>query len=79
MNMTDIAPGIVIDPKKRFGKPIVKGTRQTDQEEMGALAGGKAPEEVMKEYGLGKEQILAVLQYAAMFLNEETVDTLETV
>ena len=72
--MTVIAPGIVIDSKKRFGKPIVQGSRMTVQEVLGALAGGMNSEEVMHEYGLEKNQVLAVLRYAAMFLQNESID-----
>ncbi|OGY91982.1 MAG: hypothetical protein A3H70_01165 [Candidatus Komeilibacteria bacterium RIFCSPLOWO2_02_FULL_48_11] len=54
---------IVIDPKIRFGKPTIIGTRITVEEVLGALEGGMAFGEIEKEYGLTKEQIKAALQY----------------
>lgn len=37
---------IVVDEKKRFSKPIIKGTRITVDEVLGALAGGMTYEEI---------------------------------
>jgi len=64
---------IVVDPKKRFGKPIIKGTRITVDEVIGALAGGMTFEEIEKEYGVTKDGILAALKYASEMLSEERV------
>jgi uncharacterized protein (DUF433 family) len=64
---------IVVDEKVRFGKPIVKGTRITVDEVLGALAGGMAFEEVERQYGIRKEQILAALRYAREVVSEEQV------
>ncbi len=64
---------IVVDEKKRFGKPIIKGTRITVDEVLGALAGGMAYEEIEKEYGVDKDGILAALKYAAEIVSEEQV------
>jgi len=66
--MKKIAPKIIIDPEIRFGKPIIKGTRITVEEILGALAGGMDFKEIEKEYGVKKEDILAVIKYAASFL-----------
>lgn len=57
---------IVIDPKIRFGKPTVANTRITVEEVLGAaLAGGMGFNEIEKEYGLTKEQILSAIRYVA--------------
>ncbi len=64
---------IVIDPKRRFGKPIIKGTRITVDEVLGALAGGMTFEEIEKEYGVTKDGILAALKYASEVLSEDHV------
>lgn len=64
---------IIINEKVRFGKPIIKGTRITVDEVLGALAGGMAYEEIEKEYGLKKEDILAALLYATKIIAEEKV------
>ena len=61
----EIAPRITVDEKIRFGKPVVKGTRVPVDLILGKLAGGMTYDEVMAEYQLAKEDILAVLDYAA--------------
>lgn len=69
----EIAPRITIDEKVRFGKPVVKGTRVPVDLILGKLAGGMTYEEVMMEYDLTKEDILAVLNFAARYLSEEEI------
>lgn len=67
---------IIIDEKRRFGKPIIKGTRITVDEVLGALAGGMTFEEVEKEYGIKKDGVLAALRYATEIVSEEQVGLL---
>lgn len=74
--MQQIAPHIVIDPKIRFGKPIVKDTRITVEEVLGMLAGGMTYQEIEQEYGLTKKKIQAVIDYAASFLKGEKIRAL---
>lgn len=50
---------ITINPKIRFGKPFIKGTRITVEEVLGALASGMGFEEIKGEYGLTRAQIAA--------------------
>jgi len=69
----EIAPRIVVDEKVRFGKPVIKGTRVSVDLVLGKLAGGATYGEVMEEYDLTKEDILAVLDYAAKLLSGEEV------
>ena len=69
----EIAPRITIDEKVRFGKPVIKGTRVPVDLILGKLAGGMTYEEVMAEYELTKEDILAALDYAANHLSDEEV------
>jgi uncharacterized protein (DUF433 family) len=69
----EIAPGIVVDEKVRFGKPVIKGTRVPVDLVLGKLAGGMTYEKVMAEYDLPKEDILAVLGYASKHLADEEV------
>lgn len=71
--MTEIAPRITVDEKVRFGKPVVKGTRVPVDLVLGKLAGGMEMEEVMKEYQISREDILAVLNYAAKVLGREEI------
>lgn len=67
--MTEIAPRITMDEKIRFGKPVVKGTRVPLDLILGKLAGGM----IMKEYKISKDDILAVLDYAAKVLGHEEI------
>jgi len=72
----EIAPRISIDEKVRFGKPVIKGTRVPVDLIIGKLAGGMTYEEVMSEYDLTREDILAALDYAAKHLSDEEVRAL---
>lgn len=64
---------IVINEKIRHGKPVIKGTRITVDEVLGMLEGGMSYEEINKEYGLTKEQILAVIRYASSVIRGEEI------
>lgn len=70
---------IIIDEKIRFGKPIIKGTRITVDEVIGALAAGMTYEEIEKEYGIKRDGILAALQYATEIISEESVGSLKMI
>lgn len=67
---------IIIDPKIRNGKPVIKGTRITVEEVLGALVGGMDFEEIKKEYGLTQEHIRAAIAYAFAFLKGEETKSL---
>jgi len=69
----EIAPRIVVDEKVRFGKPVIKGTRVPVELVLGKLAGGMTMEEVMREYELTREDLLAALAYAAQLCAQEQV------
>ncbi len=69
----EIAYRITADEKVRFGKPVIKGTRVPVDLILGKLAGGMTYDEVMAEYDITKEDILAVLDYAAKHLSDEEV------
>ena len=69
----EIAPRIVVDERIRAGKPVVKGTRVPIDLILGKLAGGMTYEQVMEGYDLAREDILAVLDYAAKHLSDEEV------
>lgn len=69
----EIAPRIEVDEKVRFGKPVIKGTRVPVDLVLGKLAVGMTYDEVMAEYGLVKEDILAALKYASRHLADEEV------
>ena len=71
--MLEIAHRITIDEGVRFGKPVIKGTRVPVELILGKLAGGMSYEEVMTEYDIAKEDILAVLNYAAKHIADEEI------
>jgi uncharacterized protein (DUF433 family) len=61
----EVFPGISMDPKIRFGKPCIAGTRIDVATILGALASGASVEELVSEYRLTREQISTALRYAA--------------
>ena len=69
----EIAPRIIIDEKICFGKAVVKGTRVSAELVLGKLAHGMSYEEVMEEYDITKDDILAALDYAAKHLSNEEI------
>jgi uncharacterized protein (DUF433 family) len=71
--MTEIAPRIAVDERVRFGKPVIAGTRVPVDLVVAKLAGGMTIEEVMDEYELVREDVLAALSYAAQAVAGEQV------
>lgn len=69
----EIAPRITVDEEVRFGKPVIKGTRVPVDLVLGKLAGGMGFEEVMREYELTREDVLAALDYAAKIVGEQEI------
>ncbi len=69
----EIAPRIVVDPRIRFGKPIIQGTRVPVELVIAKLAGGMSAQEVATEYGITIEDVQAALSYAATVLASEEV------
>jgi uncharacterized protein (DUF433 family) len=65
---------IAADPKVMGGKPVVKGTRITVEQVLKMLAQGLTNEEILKDYPhLSKDDIAAVLLYAAKVAGEEEI------
>lgn len=57
---------IEINPEKRFGKPIIKGTRISVADVLNWLANGMTKEEIILDFPeLSNEQIHACLFFAA--------------
>lgn len=54
---------ITVDPKVRFGKLIIEGTRVPVDVVVGKIAGGMTVIEVMKEYDLTRPQIISALAF----------------
>ena len=61
----EVFPGISMDPKIRFGKPCLVGTRIDVAAVLGALASGASSEDLVSQYQLTREQISTALRYAA--------------
>lgn len=64
---------IVIDQKIRHGKPVLKGTRITVDDVLGMLTSGMTYEEINKEYGLTKKQVVSVLEYVSSLMHGHEV------
>jgi uncharacterized protein (DUF433 family) len=69
----ELAPRIIVDSEIRFGKPVIEGTRVPVEIVVGKLGGGMTIEEVMDEYVLTREDVLAALSYAASVLSNEEI------
>jgi uncharacterized protein (DUF433 family) len=65
---------IEINPKIRFGKPCVKGTRISVYDVLSWLASGMSVDEVISDFPqLTRDQILACLAYSADKERKSTV------
>ncbi|NIA10344.1 MAG: DUF433 domain-containing protein [Nitrospiraceae bacterium] len=65
---------IIIDPDILAGKPILRGTRISVELLLELLANNWTYEEIFESYPqIGREDILAALQYATDLLKEEHV------
>lgn len=61
---------IIINPKVRVGKPVIKGTRITVELILGLLGQGIAFEEILEGYPhITKEDIYACLLFAQQAIN----------
>ncbi len=68
---------IVTDQKIMHGKPVIKGTRVPVDVILGSLVGGMSYENIEKEYGVKKADIIAAIEYAAKFVMGEQVRPLK--
>ena len=69
----EIAKRISVDKEISFGKPIITGTRIPVDLILEKLAGGMSFDEIMSEYDILREDILAVLDYAAQVISSEEI------
>jgi len=70
----DLLKRITVDPKVMVGKPTIRGLRITVEQVLKALAGGITAEELLEDYPeIEREDIQAVLLYAAELANEERI------
>ena len=72
----EIAPRITVDPGVKGGRPVIESRRVPVDLIVGKLGGGMSIEEVMDEYDLAREDVLAALSYAAHLVSVgETLST----
>jgi uncharacterized protein (DUF433 family) len=72
--MSDVAPGITLDPDVLSGKPVIRGTRLAVDFVIGLLADGWGEEAILAEYpGVTHDDIVACLAYARDVLRSERV------
>ncbi len=70
----DLLKRITVNPKVMVGKPTIRGLRITVEQILKALVGGVTAEDLLEDYPeLEREDIQAVLLYAAELANEERV------
>ena len=67
----EIARRIVVDPRVRFGQPIIKGTRVPVAVLLDELAAGSPFAIVAKEYSVTQEDIRAAIRFAAQLVATE--------
>jgi uncharacterized protein (DUF433 family) len=79
MRTNTLTDAITIDTEIQHGKPVLKGTRIPVAIIIGSLAGGMSYEEVIQEYAVTQQQILASLAYFAELLSYETIYPMEKV
>ncbi len=65
---------IVVDPKVLVGKPLIRGTRLSVEFILDLLPSDWTIEKILNEYPqLTREDVMAVLKYAAEMAKEEKV------
>jgi uncharacterized protein (DUF433 family) len=68
-----VAPGIVINPERRRGKPTLAGTRITVEEVLSKLAADWSIEEILNAWPhLTREQVLQAIAYAEQLVRQQT-------
>jgi len=70
MTKEELLSRITINPEICFGKPCIRGRRIWVSLILDFLAGGMKMEEIMKEYELEQEDILACIAYGAEMARE---------
>ena len=74
MTRDELLNRISINPKVCFGKPCVRGRRIWVSLVLDFLAGGMSIDEVMSEYDLERDDVLACIAYGAEMSRERYVD-----
>lgn len=63
MTREQLLDRISIDPNVCFGKPCIRGRRIWVSLVLDLLAGGMKPEQIMQEYDVEEQDILACIAY----------------
>jgi uncharacterized protein (DUF433 family) len=74
MTREELLNRISINPQVCFGKPCIKGRRIWVSLVLDFLASGMSVEEVMEEYDLTREDVLACIAYGAEMSRERYID-----
>ncbi|MEX0717452.1 MAG: DUF433 domain-containing protein [Planctomycetaceae bacterium] len=74
MTRDELLNRISIDPRVCFGKPCVRGRRIWVSLVLDFLASGMTTEDVMREYDLQREDVLACIAYGAEMSRERYVE-----
>ncbi len=64
---------ISCNPNVMMGKPVIKGTRVTVEFVLRMLGTGLSTDELIREYDLTREDIMAVQMFAADDLRDESI------
>jgi uncharacterized protein (DUF433 family) len=74
MTRDELLNRISINPQVCFGKPCIKGRRIWVSLVLDFLASGMSVEEIMEEYDLAREDVLACIAYGAEMSRERYID-----
>ena len=61
----EIAPRITVDPRVRFGQPVIKGTRVPVAVILDEMAAGTPLVSIAREYSVTREDVRAVAEVVA--------------
>jgi uncharacterized protein (DUF433 family) len=72
--ISHIRERICVDPKVRFGRPCIRGTRIAVEDILNLFKAGYSFEQILKQYRqIEKEDIIASLEYATSILGKEEI------
>ena len=74
MTRDELLSRITINPQVCFGKPCIKGRRIWVSLVLDFLASGMTIEQIMEEYDLDREDVLACIAYGAEMSRERYID-----
>ena len=64
---------ITVDPKIRFGKPCIRGTRIAVVDILNLLASGYSANEIPEQYpGITKKDVISAIEFAGQLADEPT-------